>query len=59
MTTIVKRGTTRKQLASLLKSGRKRRVKRKGVEVRSFAGKLTLKEDPLALQKKMRNGWTW
>jgi len=56
MTTIVKRTTTAKQLSALLKS--KKRVRRKkGVDVKSFAGKLKLEGDPLAIQKKMRDGW--
>ena len=56
MTTIIKRGTTRKQLAALLKTG-KRRTKKKGVDVKSFAGKLHLEGDPLEIQKRMRYGW--
>lgn len=56
MTTIVKRTTTRKELAALLK-GKKRTRKKKGVDVKSFAGKLKLEGDPLAIQKKMRDGW--
>ncbi|MBK9758673.1 MAG: hypothetical protein IPO90_01560 [Flavobacteriales bacterium] len=56
MTTIVKRSTTRKQLATLLK-GRKRKRKSKGVDVKSFAGKLKLEGDPLTIQKQMRDGW--
>jgi len=56
MTTIVKRTTTAKQLSALLKS--KKRVRRKkGVDVKSFAGKLKLEGDPLVIQKKMRDGW--
>ena len=56
MTTIVKRTTTRKQLAALLKA-KKRTRKKKGVDVKSFAGKLKLEGDPLAIQKRMRDGW--
>lgn len=56
MTTIIKRTTTRKQLAALLK-GKKRIRKPKGVDVKSFAGKLKLEGDPLAIQKRMRDGW--
>jgi hypothetical protein len=56
MTTIIKRSTTRKQLAALLKS-RKRRPKKRGVDVRSFAGKLKLEGDSLEIQKRMRDGW--
>ena len=56
MTTVIKRTTTRKQLAALLK-GKKRTTKKKGVDVKSFAGKLKLDGDPLTIQKKMRDGW--
>jgi hypothetical protein len=56
MTTIIKRTTTRKQLAALLK-GKRRTRKAKGVDVKSFAGKLKLEDDPLAIQKRMRDGW--
>jgi hypothetical protein len=56
MTTIIKRSTTRKQLAALLKA-RKRKSKGTGVDVKSFAGKLKLEGDPLEIQKRMRHGW--
>jgi len=57
MTIIVKRTTTKKQLAALLKGRKRVPTKKKGVDVKSFAGKLKLDEDPLAIQKKMRDGW--
>lgn len=56
MTTIIKRGTTRKQLATLLKA-RRRKPKGKGVDVKSFAGKLKIEGDPLGIQMRMRDGW--
>lgn len=56
MTTIIKRTTTRKQLVALLK-GKKRKRKAKGVDVKSFAGKLKLEGDPLEIQNRMRDGW--
>lgn len=56
MTTIVKRTTTRKELVALLK-GKKRARKKKGVDVKSFSGKLKLEGDPLEIQKRMRDGW--
>ena len=56
MTTIVKRTTTRKELTALLKA-KKRTPKKKGVDVKSFAGKLKLDGDPLEIQKRMRDGW--
>ena len=55
MTTILKPSTTRKQLTALLKRARKR--KRKGVDVRSFSGTIALKEDPMVIQKRMRDEW--
>lgn len=57
MTIIVKRSTTKKQLEALLKGRKRVRSKKKGVDLKSFAGKLKLEEDPLAIQKKMRDGW--
>ena len=56
MTTIVKRTTTRKELTALQKT-QKRTRKKKGVDVKSFAGKLKLDGDPLEIQKRMRDGW--
>lgn len=56
MTTIIKRTTTRKQLAALLKEGKRTR-KANGVDVKSFAGKLIMEGDPLGIQKRMRDGW--
>lgn len=55
MTTILRSSTTRKELLALLK--RKRKRPRKGVDVKSFSGTLTLKEDPLVIQKRMRDEW--
>jgi hypothetical protein len=55
MTTIINRTTTRKEFAALLKKSKRRR--RKGVDVKSFSGKLKLEEDPLTIQRTMRDGW--
>ena len=57
MTIIVKRTTTKRQLAALLKSRKRSQRKKKGVDLKSFAGKLKLEEDPLVIQKKLRDGW--
>lgn len=58
MTTIIKRTTTRRELSSLLRSrARKSKKRGKGVDVRSFAGRLKLEGDPLEIQKRMRDGW--
>jgi hypothetical protein len=57
MTILVRRTTTKKQLAALLKGRKRTRSKKKGVDLKSYAGKLKLEEDPLVIQKKMRDGW--
>jgi len=56
MATIIKRTTTRKQFATLLK-GKRRTCNAKSVDVKSFARKLRLDGDPLEIQKRMRDGW--
>ncbi|MBS1937824.1 MAG: hypothetical protein JSS84_08465 [Bacteroidetes bacterium] len=55
MTTILTPTTTRKQLAALLKRTRKR--KRRGVDVKSFSGTISLNEDPMVIQRRMRDEW--
>lgn len=35
----------------------KQAPRKKGVDVKSFVGKLTLESDPLVIQKRMRDGW--
>lgn len=57
MTTIIKRTTTRKQLSLLAQRTRARKRKRKGVDVKSYSGTISLKEDPLTIQKRMRDEW--
>ena len=56
MVTVIKQGSTRKQIASLL-ARRKDEKKRKGIDVKKYCGVIKLKEDPLTLQKQWRDEW--
>lgn len=58
MAVTIKEGMSKRQITAALKKlkpGRKR--KRAIPDVRKFAGTITLKEDPMVIQKKMRDEW--
>jgi hypothetical protein len=54
MVTTIKKGTSREKIRAALK---KRAVKVKGPDLKKYCGSLSLKEDPLMLQKAFRNEW--
>jgi hypothetical protein len=54
MVTIIKKGTSREKIRAALK---KRAVKVKGPDLKKYCGSISLKEDPLMLQKAFRNEW--
>ena len=54
MVTIIKKGTSREKIIDTLK---KRKVKIKGPDLAKYCGSISLKEDPLEMQKKWRNEW--
>jgi len=54
MVTIIKKGTSREKIQLALK---KRTVKIKSPDLNKYCGSISLKEDPLKLQKKWRNEW--
>lgn len=59
MLIIFKRGMTRKQIDALwakLRNGRKRK-KKTVPDIHQFVGTIKLKEDPLVIQKRMRDDW--
>ena len=59
MAVTIKEGMSKRQITAALKklkNGRKR--KRALPDSRKFAGTITLKEDPLVIQKKMRDEWS-
>lgn len=55
MVVIIKKSTSKKRLKALLKKAKP--AKRKGLDAKKFSGKLKLKEDPLAVQKRLRAEW--
>ena len=54
MVTTIKRGTSREIIEIVMK---KRTVRIKGPDLKKYCGSISLKEDPLKLQKKWRNEW--
>jgi hypothetical protein len=60
MVIVIKRGMTKKQIdaeLAKLRNGRRKRKKRPIPDIRQFVGTITLKEDPLVIQKRMRDEW--
>lgn len=54
MVTTIKRGTSREKIRIALK---KRQVKIKSPDLKKYCGSISLIEDPMVMQKKMRNEW--
>ena len=54
MVTTIKKGTSREKIRLALK---KRKIKAKGPDLKKYCGSITLKEDPLEMQKSLRNEW--
>lgn len=54
MVTIIKKGTKKKAINELLVE---RSIKTKVLDLRKYLGSITLKEDPIELQKQWRNEW--
>lgn len=53
MVTVIKKGSDKKLLSQLLKEA----LKTKGVDTHKYCGVISLKEDPLVIQKHMRDEW--
>ncbi len=56
MIAILKQGESKKNMLKLLEELRKSR-KRKSINIRKYCGVIKLKEDALAIQKRMRDEW--
>mgnify|MGYP001791600876 FL=1 len=54
MVTTIKKGTSREKIRLALK---KRTTKVKGPDLKKYCGSISLQEDPLVLQKILRNEW--
>lgn len=57
MVLVLKRGATKAEIAALAEKLRKRPRLSKGVDTRKSCGVIKPKEDPLTIQKKMRDAW--
>ncbi len=60
MLIILKQGMSKKQVEALwkkLRSGRRLRKVKAVPDIRQFCGVIKLKEDPLTIQKRMRDEW--
>ncbi|WP_162923680.1 hypothetical protein [Arachidicoccus soli] len=55
MVLVLKKGASRKDIDLLRKKLSK--LPTKGVDTKKYCGVIKLKEDPLAIQQKMRNEW--
>jgi len=53
MVLVLKKGASKKEMLSL----EKKLTKPSGVNTKKYCGTIKLKEDPLAIQKKMRDEW--
>ena len=53
MVLILKRGASKKQIELI----EKKLKPNTGIDVMKYCGKLKLKEDPLSIQKSLRNEW--
>ena len=54
MVTTIKKGTSREKIRLALK---KRTVKIKGPDLRKYFGSISLQEDPIIVQRKLRDEW--
>jgi len=58
MAITITEGMTKRQIAAELKKLKPRKRKLRALpDIRKFAGTIILKEDPLVIQKKMRDEW--
>jgi hypothetical protein len=55
MVLILKKGAGKKDIAAIRKKLEK--LSGKGVDTKKYCGVIKLKEDPLSMQKKMRDEW--
>ncbi len=56
MVTVIKYGSDKKVIKSLLERLKKRKS-RVGIDAYKYCGVITLAEEPLFIQKEMRNEW--
>ena len=57
MVTIIKKGTSKEKIKSLMKLRSKRKPARRKIDLQKYCGTINLNEDPVKLQKKWRDEW--
>lgn len=58
MAITIKEGMSKRQIAAALKKLKNERKRKRTLpDIRMFAGTITLKEDPLVIQRRMRDEW--
>ena len=57
MLVVIKQGMSKARIRALMKKLRPRKRKNDLPDLRKFAGSITLKEDPMVIQKRMRDEW--
>jgi hypothetical protein len=57
MVTIIKKGSSKKTLAALVKKASTRKVSKKELDAHKYCGTVKFKEDGLTLQKRWRDEW--
>jgi hypothetical protein len=58
MAITIKEGMSKRQIAAALKKLKNERKRKRALpDIRKFAGTITLKEDPLVIQRRMRDEW--
>ena len=55
MVTVIKKGMRKKEIASLLK--RHEKYNKNSINLEKYCGIIELKEEPLLIQKKLRDEW--
>lgn len=53
MVTVIKKGDTKEKINKLITKA----IQTKGVNTKKYCGVIKLKEDPLLIQKKLRDEW--
>jgi len=58
MTIVIRQGMSKRQIDVQLKKLKMRRKRKQAPpDIRQFAGTITLKEDPMVIQQRMRDEW--
>ena len=57
MVTIIKKGTSKEKIKSLMKQRPKNKPRRQKIDLHKYCGTIRLEQDPMDMQKKWRDEW--